>query len=186
MIDMDADVSVGEQEPTAATASSSGSTSGSKKQQRIADLVKAQLRDQLKEELAEVLEARLEALAAERGDASEPDAPPELQVLDALQQAGLEHDPGVRRLLQQAQAGEPQAELRALADLASLALARITRIGGAGTARASRAIPPGGAGAPAPDLRAEYARRLAAVRAGDVSGLLEVKREFRKRGLEVY
>jgi len=39
---------------------------------------------------------------------------------------------------------------------------------------------------PAPDLRAEYERRVGALRPGDVAGLLDLKREFRKRGLEVY
>lgn len=182
-MDTEQNVSPGGPAPASPANASAAHISGtSKKQQRIADLVKAQLR----EELVEVLETRLEELAAERGDASEPDAPAELQVMEALQQAGMAHDPGVLRLLQQAQSGEPQAELRALADLASLALARMARIGRVGEARASRAMPPGGGGAPALDLGAEYQRRLETVRAGDVGALLEVKREFRKRGLEVY
>lgn len=175
-------------EAKAATAHEAGAALGgtSKKQQRIAEIVKSQLRDQLKEELVEVLETRLEQLAAERGEASEPDVPANLQVLDALQHTGLEHEPAVRRLLQQAESGSPQTELRALADLASLALARMARVGGPQAGRASRAIPPGGAGAATPDLRSEYARRLGRVRAGDVGALLELKREFRSRGLEVY
>ena len=37
-----------------------------------------------------------------------------------------------------------------------------------------------------PDLRAEYERRVGALRPGDVAGLLDLKREFRKKGLEVY
>ncbi len=52
--------------------------------------------------------------------------------------------------------------------------------------RASRVIPPSGAGAPAPDLRAEYQRRLLALRRGDLGAVLELKREFRNKGLEVY
>lgn len=52
--------------------------------------------------------------------------------------------------------------------------------------RASRVILPGGAGAPAQDLRAEYQRRLRGLRPGDVAAVLELKREFRNRGLEVY
>lgn len=174
-MDIEAEVSLPAQEPAPAGMGTS------KKQQRIADIVKAQLR----EELVEVLETRLEQLAAERGGASEPDAPAQLQVLEALQHAGLEHAPGVQQLLQHAQGGEPHAELRALADLASLALARMAQVGQPAP-RASRAMPPGGAGAAAPDVRSEYARRVAALRAGDVGGLLELKREFRKRGLEVY
>jgi len=54
-------------------------------------------------------------------------------------------------------------------------------------ARASHVIQPSGGGLPpAPDLRAEYEQRVATVRPGDVAGLMEVKREFRKKGLEVY
>ena len=54
-------------------------------------------------------------------------------------------------------------------------------------ARASHVIQPSGGGLPpAPDLRAEYEKRVAALRPGDVAGLMEIKREFRKKGLEVY
>jgi hypothetical protein len=52
--------------------------------------------------------------------------------------------------------------------------------------RASHLIQPSGGGVPAPNLRVEYEHRLGALRPGDVAGLMEVKREFRKRGLEVY
>lgn len=86
------------------------------------------------------------------------------------------------RLLRSAElAGSPKA-LRLLADLAELAQ------GGqpAPSARASHVIQPSGGGLPAPDLRAEYERRLASLRPGDIAGLMELKREFRKRGLEVY
>lgn len=54
-------------------------------------------------------------------------------------------------------------------------------------ARASHVIQPSGGGLPpAPDLRADYEKRVGALRPGDVSGLLELKRQFRKQGLEVY
>lgn len=53
--------------------------------------------------------------------------------------------------------------------------------------RASHVIQPSGGGLPpAADLRAEYEHRVGALRPGDVAGLLEVKREFRRKGLEVY
>ena len=52
--------------------------------------------------------------------------------------------------------------------------------------RASHLIQPSGGGVPAPDLRREYERRLETLRLGDIVGLMELKREFRKRGLEVY
>lgn len=156
---------------------------GSKKQQRIAELVKAQLRGELKNELVEELEMRLDQLAARRGQPAEGDAPALIQVLDALRQAGLEHDAEALRLLRQARGSGPQGELRALADLATLALARMAP---APKGAASRAIPPGGGGAPPPDLRAEYERRLRGVRPGDLVAMMELKREFRRRGLEVY
>lgn len=85
-------------------------------------------------------------------------------------------------LLQSADLASNPKALRLLADLAELAQ------GGEPTpvARASHVIQPSGGGLPAPDLRREYERRLATLRPGDVAGLMEVKREFRKRGLEVY
>lgn len=54
-------------------------------------------------------------------------------------------------------------------------------------ARASHIVQPGGGGLPpAPDLRAEYQAQVAELRPGDLAGLLELKRRFRGRGLEVY
>lgn len=52
--------------------------------------------------------------------------------------------------------------------------------------RASRVIPPSGPSAPAPDLNNEYQKRLRAIRRGDLGAVLELKREFRNKGLEVY
>ncbi|MCW5876498.1 MAG: hypothetical protein KIS85_06405 [Anaerolineales bacterium] len=53
--------------------------------------------------------------------------------------------------------------------------------------RASHIIQPGGGGLPpAPDLRAEYEAQVAGLRPGDLAGLMELKRRFRARGLEVY
>ncbi|UYN91877.1 MAG: hypothetical protein KIT70_11030 [Anaerolineales bacterium] len=67
-------------------------------------------------------------------------------------------------------------------------LAQLTAAPGAQPAagRPSRVVPPSGAGAPAPDLRAEYQRRLRSLRPGDLGAVLELKREFRNKGLEVY
>lgn len=54
-------------------------------------------------------------------------------------------------------------------------------------ARASHIVQPGGGGLPpAPDLRAEYQAQVAELRPGDLAGLMELKRRFRGRGLEVY
>jgi hypothetical protein len=149
----------------------------SKKQQRIAD----QVRESLKAELVEEFEGKLEQLAARSQHDLSADEPALQQMLAGLQDAGLQNDPGALRLLREARGRGPQAELRALADLAALAVARLAAPAG----RASHAILPSG-GAAAPDLRAEYERRVRAVRPGDLAAVMEVKREFRKRGLEVY
>jgi hypothetical protein len=128
---------------------------GSKKQQRIADLVKAQLGEEFKQALLDELEQRLATTAAPavppraaRGEASEPD-------------------------------------VQALVATAADALQRLARWG-APQGRASLAIPPGGGGAPPADLPAEYRRRMAALRPGYLAAVVELKREFRQRGLEVY
>lgn len=155
----------------------------SKKQLRIAELVKQEVRQDLKDELVEELESRLEQLSARSPEAHElsADEPALLQVLAGLQDAGLQNDPAALRLLRNARGQGPAAELRALADLAALAVARLAAPAG----KASHAILPSG-GAAVPDLRAEYERRVHAVRPGDLAAVMEVKREFRKRGLEVF
>lgn len=104
-----------------------------------------------------------------------------------LKEARLENDPAALRLLRQAR-GEsdqlrPQAELRLLSDLADLLLRRLEKP----AARASHAVQPSGGGLPPmPDLRAEYEKRAGALRPGDLASLMELKREFRKKGLQVY
>lgn len=54
------------------------------------------------------------------------------------------------------------------------------------SAKASHVIQPSGGGLPAPDPRAEYEKRVAELRPGDIGGLMELKREYRRRGLEIY
>ena len=110
------------------------------------------------------------------------------------------------RLLQAAEiAGSPKA-LRLLADLAEAISTPTSSARGDGeeavnapspspkplqdsqsepVVKASHIIQPSGGGLPTPDLRAEYEKRVASLRLGDVAGLMEVKREFRKRGLDV-
>lgn len=160
----------------------------SKKEQRRVEVLKHELEPRI-----EQLERQLEALAAhgdERVDVGGADesaeaslretdrraaeAEPLAQVLQAVKDTNLESDPDALRLL-----GDTFASLSAR--LASLAVGRQQRP----AARASHAIQPSG-GLPAPDLRAEYERRVAALRPGDLAGLMEAKREFRKRGLEIY
>lgn len=104
------------------------------------------------------------------------------QVRRILQQANLENDPEALRLLREARGQGPQAELRLLADLAELAIRRVEKP----AAKASAVILPSGGGVPKPDLRVEYEKRLTGLRAGDVAGLSELKREFRGKGLEIY
>lgn len=103
-----------------------------------------------------------------------------------LREAQLEQDSEALQLLHKAGEGEPaspQAELRLLGDLANLLLRRMEPP----LARASHAVQPSGGGLPpTPDLRAEYEKRVSALRPGDLSNLMELKREFRKRGLQVY
>jgi hypothetical protein len=167
----------------------------SKKQERIVELVKNQIGEEIRQEIAarvtqglsEVVETQLGKLSEKlkgggSGGDNAADAPPIYQILNALQQPGFENDPEALRLLRQARGQGPQAELRLLADLAGLALKRVEKPGSKG----STVILPSGGGLPAPDLRAEYERRVRALRAGDIDGLTDVKREFRRRGLEVW
>ena len=54
-------------------------------------------------------------------------------------------------------------------------------------ARPSHVVQPLGSGLPlASDLRAEYEQRVRGLQPGDVGSLVEIKREFRRKGLEVY
>jgi hypothetical protein len=167
----------------------------SKKQERIVELVKDQIGEEIRQEIAErvtqglseVVETQLEKLSAKFGAPSSDreraeDAPPMYQILSALQQPGFENDPEALRLLRQARGQGPHAELRLLADLAGLALKRLEKP----STKGSTVILPSGGGLPAPDLRAEYEKRVRALRAGDMDGLMAVKREFRKRGMEIW
>jgi hypothetical protein len=173
----------------------------SKKQERIVELVKDQIGEEIRQEIAErvtqglseVVETQLEKLSAQLAGSSSDgpvaeDTPPMYQILSALQQPGFENDPEALRLLRQARGQGPHAELRLLADLAGLALKRMEKParGGLDRTKASTVILPSGGGLPAPDLRAEYEKRVRALRAGDMDGLMAVKREFRKRGMEIW
>lgn len=137
----------------------------SKKQQRIVDLVSAQLGQQLRASLLQELEARLQPV---REGASPP---PSNVAPDGTAPTAA------------AASGE---EVRALARAAAEALGRLAAVGEGAGGRASRAIPPSGWPAPAADLQGEYQRRLGALRPGDLAAVMELKREFRRRGLEVY
>lgn len=97
-----------------------------------------------------------------------------------LAQAGLDADPEALNLLK-GYSEAPGRGARLLIEVAELALRRIKRE----PVNAGTVIQPGG-GMAAPDLRADYERALKRVRPGDVAGLTELKRAFRKKGLEVY
>ncbi len=93
------------------------------------------------------------------------------------------------RLFQEAGLQDDPEALRLVSELVAVALRQDSlppsRQGV--PAKASHIIQPSGGGLPpAPDLRAEYEKRVGSLRPGDVAGLLDLKREFRKRGLEIY
>lgn len=93
------------------------------------------------------------------------------------------------RLFQEAGLQDDPEALQLVSELANVALRQASppssRRGG--PAKASHVIQPSGGGLPpAPDLRAEYERRVGTLRPGDVAGLMDLKREFRQRGLEIF
>lgn len=99
-----------------------------------------------------------------------------------LELAGLGNDAEALELLRgRRYADDVRGEVQLMSDVAELALRRLERP----APKAGAAVQPGG-GAPAPDLRGDYERKLKALRPGDVAGLSELKRAFRKKGLEVY
>jgi len=87
-------------------------------------------------------------------------------------------DPEVLAAMKHGANGGQQEELLQAAAL----IEQVLRRQGKPAPRASTVIQPSGGGLPAPDLRAEYEKRLRTLRPGDVAGLMELKREFRKKG----
>lgn len=158
---------------------------------RVAKHVATQLEDGLEQD-----EALTEGVAAAAAGAKAASGPNAVEISSGsasglaqaqriLREAQLDQDPEALRLLQTAGEGQPaspQAELRLLGDLADLLLRRLARP----LAKASHAVQPSGGLPPAPDLHAEYEKRVGALRPGDLAGLMELKREFRKKGLQVY
>jgi hypothetical protein len=153
----------------------------SKKQRKQAEVLEERLEPRF-EKLEEQLGKLTGLTAREDEEVDDGDLPALYQVMRVLQKANLENDPEALRLLRTARGKGPQAEIKLVGDLAELALRRLEKRG----ARASAVIQPSGGGTPRPDLRSEYEKRVGALRPGDVAGLMEVKREFRGRGLEVY
>jgi hypothetical protein len=101
------------------------------------------------------------------------------RVLDA---SGLVNDPAVTDLLEEAGYDDDDGFLDLLADVTELALQRAER----SPASAATVTQPGGGHAPQPDLQTEYELRKQRLRLGDVNALMELKREFRQKGLEIF
>ncbi|MDH5507628.1 MAG: hypothetical protein OEZ02_10440 [Anaerolineae bacterium] len=101
---------------------------------------------------------------------------------DLLEAAGLANDPEVKQLFQsEAYAPNPEGYLELLGDLTELVLRR----SGRRAASAASVTQPGG-GTPAPNLRSEYETRKRRLRPGDINALMELKREFRQKGLDIF
>jgi hypothetical protein len=101
------------------------------------------------------------------------------RVLDAN---GLANDPAVTELLEEDGYDDDNGFLDLLADVTELALQRAER----SPAGAATVTQPGGGHAPQPDLQTEYELRKQRLRPGDVNALMELKREFRQKGLEIF
>jgi hypothetical protein len=100
-----------------------------------------------------------------------------------LADSGLENDPEVQTMLRSGDyAPDVEGYMNMLGDITELALRRSQRP----KASAATVAQPGGGGLVEPDLQGEYDLRRKRLRPGDVNSLLELKREFRKKGLDVY
>jgi hypothetical protein len=105
------------------------------------------------------------------------------KVRKILEKAGLEEDPEIVALMQQRLTRQDvQGALDLLGDVTGIALRKVRKA----PASAATVIQPGDGKAPAQDLRQAYEVRKRRLRPGDVNGLMALKREFRKRGLEIY
>ncbi len=130
-----------------------------------------------------------DAMAASGAETQPEEKKPEDWVISRaagfLSAAGLENDPAVTALLREkTYSPDVDGYVEMLGDLTELVL---HRKGDAGDPVSPAGVAqPGGGTAPPPDLRVEYDLRLKAIRPGDVSALMTLKREFRKKGLDVY
>ena len=125
------------------------------------------------------------------GETDEGESPGEMNGEDALARKtsalqdslGLLNDPDVNALFESASySQDTEGYIDMLTDITKLALERSKRP----VATAASVIQPSGRSAPAPDLRSDYDTRKTRLRPGDVNALMELKREFRKKGLEVF
>lgn len=100
-----------------------------------------------------------------------------------LEGAGLANDPEVLELFHEGQyTPDVEGYLDLLGDITEVTLRRANRP----HASAAAVAQPGGSNLPEPDLRDEYEQRRKRLRPGDVGALMELKREFRQKGLNVY
>ncbi|MDH3944362.1 MAG: hypothetical protein OEV06_09750, partial [Anaerolineae bacterium] len=100
-----------------------------------------------------------------------------------VEAAGLSNDAEMKALLQEGEySPDVEGYVDMLGDITELALRRAGRRRG----QPATVVQPTGGGAPQPDLRNQYDQRKSKLRPGDINGLLDLKREFRKKGLEIF
>jgi hypothetical protein len=102
---------------------------------------------------------------------------------DLLDSAGMVNDPEVQAMIRRGEySPDEEGYLDFLGDITKLALQRAGR---PATTAATVAQPSGGS-TPEPDLHSEYDLRKTRLRPGDINALVELKREFRQKGLDVF
>ena len=102
---------------------------------------------------------------------------------DLLDSAGLVNDPEVQAMIRTGKySPDTHGYLDFLGDITKLALQRAGRP----STTAASVAQPGGGGTPEPDLRSEYDLRKVRLRPGDVNALMELKRDYRSKGLDVF
>lgn len=88
-------------------------------------------------------------------------------------------------ILRNMQVDDLPAYVKVIEDLLQMTLGDLPETDRKSGASAAMAVTPGGGDAPG-DLRQAYRRRKQLLRAGDVNGLMALKREFRQKGLDVF
>lgn len=130
-------------------------------------------------ELSQLMEQGLSA----QGDA-EPAAPGMFdRIHKQVQRAGLANDPRLVAVLQREDYSDDlDGYLSILDDITSLVLGKVSDQ----VVSAASVVQPGGGQAPLPNLHQSYEARKRQLRPGDVDGLTALKREFRRKGLQIY
>ncbi|MBW8012507.1 MAG: hypothetical protein FVQ83_14925 [Chloroflexi bacterium] len=124
-----------------------------------------------------------EGKTAKQGSAEDVEKWLENKMQALLATSGLENDPEIQTMLHSGDyAPDVEGYMNMLGDITELALRRSQRP----KASAATVTQPSGGGLVEPDLQGEYDLRKKRLRPGDVNSLLELKREFRQKGLDVY